>query len=59
MCKYCEENKINANHNGNDLRVVGGYLDVRIYDDEMYRCSTSFQINYCPMCGKELRTYKI
>lgn len=55
MCRYCEENKVNTNHNGNELKVYSpGMLSVTMYDDEMYRCATTFPINYCPMCGRKL-----
>lgn len=61
MCKYCEENESfkSANFCGSaKAQVLGHYLD--IYGDEkkfnifkrIYR--PSFDINYCPMCGRKL-----
>lgn len=62
MCMYCEENEIfkSANFCGSaKAKILGHYLD--IYGDEkkfnifkrIYR--PSFDINYCPMCGRRLK----
>lgn len=61
MCKYCEENKKlkSSNFCGSaEFQILGNYLD--IFGDEkkfnifkrIYR--PSFNINYCPMCGRRL-----
>lgn len=60
MCIYCEEDRLYTNRNGNTIEIhprMG--LAVTVYDDEMYRCSTIFPIDYCPMCGRKLQEQNI
>lgn len=61
MCMYCEKGKEikSVNFCGSAKAKIGHYLT--IYGDEkkfnifkkIYR--PSFEINYCPICGKELK----
>nr|DAZ28031.1 MAG TPA: Rad50 zinc hook motif [Caudoviricetes sp.] len=61
MCEYCEGKKKlkSSNFCGSaEFQILGNYLD--IFGDEkkfnifkkIYR--PSFNINYCPMCGRRL-----
>lgn len=61
MCEYCEgkKTKKSANFCGRaELRIAGDYMDV-FGDGKEIRFfksiyQPSFQINYCPMCGRKL-----
>ena len=70
MCKYCHKNINNEklkdidNDEESSIEIVRQpYFDVVKYalyvqldgkDEDGYKCSDFFHINYCPMCGRKL-----
>ena len=59
MCKYCEElDELINNDTGNVLYVNIDYHTEK-YDWHIDCADFDIAINYCPMCGKELRKEKI
>ena len=65
MCKYCENNEfepLNAttDYSGLEIAVSGkGVLRVRNYNfKELFESQDAVDINYCPMCRKEVGRVK-
>lgn len=65
MCEYCEKKKEvkSCNFGGRaSMRVVGNILD--IYGDKdifsifRHTYRPRFEIEYCPMCGKKLKSLR-
>lgn len=57
MCNFCNKEKLPSLKRGKinlDVYLDGYHLMVETYDSE-YKYSTMAEINYCPVCGKELR----
>ena len=62
MCEYCENpNKTITRHLiGVSAFVGAGRLFLRFYDEELDRTTvTGTNINYCPMCGRDLVNTKL
>lgn len=62
MCKYCETKEFKAlnttvDYSGLEITVSGrGILRVRNYNfKELFDTQDAVNINYCPMCRKEVR----
>lgn len=59
MCEYCEKGKsINENNRkelGITLHSAESSLCAYGLDKNNWDISVKYKINYCPMCGKELR----
>ena len=71
MCKYCEK-KINNkkikdidNEEETHMEIIQQklsfgpmlYVEIAGEDEDGYKPSQFFQINYCPMCGRKLEKY--
>lgn len=54
MCEYCKEDKNIKEIDDDAIMIInkkGGLVDLDVYiDDFVY----TFEINYCPMCGRKL-----
>ena len=62
MCEYCEKphKTITRHPIGVSAFVGAGRLLLRFYDEELYRTIvTGANINYCPMCGRDLVNTKL
>ena len=53
MCKYCDKNIKNILMFNGEAQVGIGSDCIYLYD-EMFGTYHTFEINYCPMCGKKL-----
>ena len=59
MCEYCEKGKAickqNNDYLGIELHSAKKKLVAHGLDKENWDISVMCDINYCPMCGRELR----
>jgi hypothetical protein len=57
MCEYCEKNKPICNELDKKVEIINNCMLVQrkignIFDAMI--CNTTFNLNYCPMCGRKL-----
>ena len=53
MCEYCEELKFITEERGFDISI-SNYTDNSFIEIDVLYNSISFEINFCPMCGRKL-----
>mgnify|MGYP001031529141 CR=1 FL=1 len=56
-CKYCglAKEEMISRDKMDTMFVKGKRLKVIVRFDGLRSCSTSFEANFCPMCGRELK----
>ncbi len=57
-CKYCQSDKLLMRTYSGDMTVVGNKLIEEVFWDDYNDCPldkvNEREINYCPMCGRNL-----
>ena len=65
MCEYCEKEKPIVNGKEWTINIENKYGEKELYIEmylggyESIREDTYVKIEYCPMCGKKLKEYKL
>lgn len=53
MCKYCEENSLLIRGIYEEFRIIGDTINISSISSK--GCNNLKIINFCPMCGRDLR----